>query len=83
LTLRKERRQNKSKPARLIDQKNWMMMGGVTVVIFAIAIVAYVRFSPEETITLDDNDAVVVSSTSSLIGDPNAPVTLVEFGDFQ
>ena len=60
-----------------------MMTGGVTVVIVAIAIVAYVRFSPEETISLDDNDAAVVLSTSSLIGDPNAPVTLVEFGDFQ
>jgi|TARA_B110000438_G_scaffold135511_1_gene131012 protein-disulfide isomerase len=83
LTLKKERSQNQSKPPKVTGQKNWMMMGGVTVVIVAIAIVAYVRFSPEETIALDDNDAAVVLSTSSLIGDPNAPVTLVEFGDFQ
>jgi protein-disulfide isomerase len=60
-----------------------MMMGGVAVVIVAIAIVAFVVISPKEAITLEDTDAAVVASSRSLIGDPNAPVTLVEFGDFQ
>ncbi len=58
-------------------------MGGVAIVVIAVAIVAFVSLSPEDTLTLDDTDAFVAASTSSLIGDPNAPVTLVEFGDFQ
>ena len=58
-------------------------MGGVAVVIVAIAIVAFVVISPKEAITLEDTDATVVASSRSLIGDPNALVTLVEFGDFQ
>ena len=58
-------------------------MCGVAVVIAAIAIVAFVVISPKEVITLEDTDAAVVASSRSLIGDPSALVTLVEFGDFQ
>jgi protein-disulfide isomerase len=60
-----------------------MMMGGVAVVVIAIAIVAFVALSPEDTIILENTNDAVLASTGSLIGDPNAPVTLVEFGDFQ
>jgi protein-disulfide isomerase len=60
-----------------------MMMGGVTVVATAIAIIAFVALSPEDTTTLEHTDDAVLASSGSLIGDPNAPVTLVEFGDFQ
>jgi len=48
-----------------------------------IAIIAFVALSPEDTTTLEHTDDAVLASSGSLIGDPNAPVTLVEFGDFQ
>ena len=49
--------------------------------VVAIAIVAFVALSPDDSSEGVDLDALV--SGGSLIGDPNAPVTLVEFGDFQ
>ena len=57
-----------------------MLWAGLAVVAVAIAYVAVIAFVPEGE---DDADEAALVSGGSLIGDPNAPVTLVEFGDFQ
>ena len=58
-----------------------MMWGGVGVVVVAIAIVAFMVLSPDG--TSGDVEESALLSGGSLIGDPDALVTLVEFGDFQ
>lgn len=78
---RKERRKNKSNKPAGNDQKNWIMWGGTAIVVIAVAIVAFVAFSPSDDAAPVEESAIV--SGGSLIGDPSAPVTLVEFGDFQ
>ena len=57
-----------------------MLWAGIAVVVIAIAFVGFVAFGPEGA---DDADESALVSGGSLIGDPNAPVTLVEFADFQ
>ena len=57
-----------------------MLWAGIAVVGIAIAFVGFVAFGPEGA---DDADESALVSGGSLIGDPNAPVTLVEFADFQ
>jgi protein-disulfide isomerase len=81
LTSKKDRRNNNSNKSGEKSQTNWMMWGGAAVVVVAIVIVAFVALSPaEETGPVEES---VLVTGGSLIGDPNAPVTLVEFGDFQ
>jgi protein-disulfide isomerase len=77
LTTRSERRQNKSNKSPDSGQKPWMLWGGAAIVVIAIVIVAFVALSP------DDSDGSALVTGGSFIGDPNAPVTLVEFADFQ
>jgi|TARA_Y100000031_G_C8019292_1_gene291756 protein-disulfide isomerase len=57
-----------------------MLWGGVAIVIVAIAVVAFTVLSSDDDGIEDES---LLMSGGSLIGDPNAPVTLVEFGDFQ
>ena len=57
-----------------------MLWAGVAVVGAALAIVGYAAFGPEGD---DDADESALVSGGTLIGDPNAPLTLVEFADFQ
>jgi len=58
-----------------------MMWGGAVVVVVAIIVVAVVALAPaEESGPVEES---VLVTGGSYIGDPNAPVTLVEFGDFQ
>jgi hypothetical protein len=57
-----------------------MLWAGAAVVVLAIAFVAFVAFGPESG---DDADKSALVSGGSVIGDPNARVTLVEFTDFQ
>ncbi|MDG0866938.1 hypothetical protein [Candidatus Lucifugimonas marina] len=81
MTSRQERRKNDSKKSGEKSQTNWMMWGGAAVVVIAVVIVAFVALQPaEETGPIEESTLV---TGGSYIGDPNAPVTLVEFGDFQ
>jgi hypothetical protein len=81
LTTRSERRQNKSDKSPNSGQKPWMLWGGAAIVVIAILIVAFVALSPDDASGEIEEAALITGG--SFIGDPNAPVTLVEFGDFQ
>lgn len=57
-----------------------MLWGGAAIVIVAVAAVVFSALSSDDGGSVD---ASALVSGGSYIGDPNAPVTLVEFGDFQ
>ncbi len=57
-----------------------MLWAGAVIVVIAVAVVAFVALSPDDSGVADES---LLMSGGSFIGDPNAPVTLVEFGDFQ
>ena len=80
MTNRQQRRRGDSNKPAKPGQKNWMLWAGAAVVVLAIAFVAFVAFGPE---SADDADKSALVSGGSVIGDPNARVTLVEFADFQ
>jgi protein-disulfide isomerase len=81
LTSRQDRRKNKSNKPEKSGQINWSFWGGGIVVLAAIVVIVVIFMnSPEST---EPQDESVLVSGGSYIGDPNAPVTLVEFGDFQ
>jgi protein-disulfide isomerase len=81
LTTRSERRQNNSNKSPESGQKLWMRWGGTAIVLIAVVIVAFVALTPGDESGDISGSALVTGG--SFIGDPNAPVTLVEFGDFQ
>lgn len=63
------------------------MMGAI-VVILAIGITTAVYFSssPSETVNLDmgrTHGTISTAMGSPILGDPSAPITIVEFGDYQ
>ncbi len=57
------------------------MWAGAAIVIVAVVIVAVVAISPSDDPAEVEEDVLVTGG--SLIGNPDAPLTLVEFGDFQ
>jgi protein-disulfide isomerase len=87
LTSRQERRRNQPKKTESTGHKNWLLWGGAIIVVIAVVFVVvfvmvagFTTNGGDETGTSDESALV---SGGSIIGDPNAPVTLVEFGDFQ
>ena len=60
-----------------------MLLGGAAIVLIAIAIVGFVALSSDNEPGDSTADTSLIESGGTIIGDPNAPVTLVEFGDFQ
>ncbi len=83
MTSRQQRRRNQSGKNQNSDsgQKNWLLPAGAVVVVIAIALVV-ISVLPSGG-TDPEAEPSIVASGGSIIGDPNAPVTLVEFGDFQ
>lgn len=60
-----------------------MLLGGAAIVLIAIAIVGFVALSSNGDSGDSTADSSLVESGGTIIGDPNAPVALVEFGDYQ
>ena len=59
---------------------------GVIVVAIAVGVIASVSTSSSETVNLDmgrTHGTVSTAMGSPILGDPSAPVTIVEFGDYQ
>jgi len=59
---------------------------GVIFVAIIIGIVASFSTSPSETVNLDmgrTHGTISTAMGSPILGDPNAPITIVEFGDYQ
>ncbi len=59
---------------------------GIIVAIAVIGVLGSLSFSPNETVNLDmgrTHGDVSTSMGSPILGDPSAPITIVEFGDYQ
>ena len=59
---------------------------GVIVVAIVVGIVASYSSSPSETVNLDmgrTHGTISTAMGSPILGDPSAPITIVEFGDYQ
>ncbi len=59
---------------------------GVIVVAIVVGIAASYSISPSETVNLDmgrTHGTISTAMGSPILGDPSAPVTIVEFGDYQ
>ena len=59
---------------------------GVIVIAIVVGIVGSYSSSPSETVTLDTSrmhGTISTSLGSPILGDPSAPITIVEFGDYQ
>ena len=59
---------------------------GVIVVAIVAGIAASVSSSPSETVNLDmgrTHGTISTAMGSAILGDPSAPITIVEFGDYQ
>jgi len=59
---------------------------GVVVIAIIAGVVASISASPSETINLDmdrTHGTISTAMGSPILGDPNAPITIVEFGDYQ
>mgnify|MGYP003964262679 FL=1 len=62
------------------------MMIGVVVVAMIAGIIASVSSSPSETVNLDmgrTHGTISTAMGSPILGNPDAPITIVEFGDYQ
>jgi len=81
LISRQDRRKNKSRDPKKSGKINWSFWGGGIVVFAAIAVIVVIFLNSPESAVTEEKSALVTGG--SLIGDPNAPITLVEFGDFQ
>lgn len=58
-----------------------MLWGGGAIVVIAVAVIAFVAISPGGGNGVIDESLLM--SGGSLVGEPDALVTIVEFGDFQ
>jgi len=59
---------------------------GIIVGIVVIGVIGSLSFSPNETVNLDmgrTHGDVSTAMGSPILGDPSAPITIVEFGDYQ
>lgn len=59
---------------------------GVIIVAIVVRITSSVSSSPSETINLDmgrTHGTISTAMGSAILGDPSAPITIVEFGDYQ
>ena len=66
-------------------KKKGIIVGAIAAII-AIAIIASYSASSSETVNLDmgrTHGTVSTAMGSPILGDPSAPITIVEFGDFQ
>ncbi len=65
--------------------KKGVIIGGIVLVI-AIGVIASFSLSSNETVNLDmgrTHGTVSTAMGSPILGDPSAPITIVEFGDYQ
>ena len=77
----RRREQSKNNQNSVTGKKNWLFIFGIVLVFAAITIVVVSRISSY--VSSAETEPDMVANGGSVIGDPNAPVTLVEFGDFQ
>ena len=60
-----------------------MLGGGAVAIVIAVAVIIVVALR----LTGDDTEGVPIAAevppNAHILGDPNAPVTVVEYGDFQ
>jgi len=59
---------------------------GVVVIAIIAGVAASISASPSETVNLDmsrTHGTISTAMGSPILGDPNAPITIVEFGDYQ
>lgn len=66
--------------------KKGPILGGIAVAIVIAIVASYASTSSNETLNLDmsrTHGTVVTALGSPILGDPSAPITIVEFGDYQ
>ena len=59
---------------------------GVIIIAIIAGVAASVSTTPSETVNLDmgrTHGTISTAMGSPILGDPNAPITIVEFGDYQ
>ena len=66
--------------------KKGAIVGGIVIAVIAGIIASYSSFTTSETVNLDmqrQHGTVSTAMGSPILGDPNAPITIIEFGDYQ
>lgn len=68
-------------------KKKAPILGGIVTVVIISIIVGFISLgSPSETVNLDmtrSHGTVLTAMGSPIAGNPNAPITIIEFGDYQ